>query len=336
MSRKATRSTSGLRPRARGAIAAALMVGVLVAAFGGAGGAAAQSTAQPKLLIGLMSFPCGLNDFAHSLCAGFADGAKQLPKGYTFKLKTAVDFSDTVAYNNLIQTSLQLQPSGLLVFPNGPSGVVPVLKQACAKSIRIIVLDNAVTGLGKCQNGFIAANHYQLGVNDAKWLIAHPPATKEVAIVSFPKGQNATLDDAVRGFTTTVTKAGYKIVATVNASLDLDTTRTGVTNALTAHPNLGAVFSTNDTMGDASAQALSGHASIAQLTLDGSLSSVKRLAAGQIGADGTQDPYFLGKQSVLNMVKLLQGKKVKSLIYEPSMLVDKTNAKSYIAAGGMR
>src|SRR4051794_10592959 len=92
------------RFRMRGAVAAALTGGLLFGAFGGIGGAAAQ----PKLLIGLMSFPCGLNDFAHSLCAGFADGAKQLPSGYAFKLKTGVNFVDTVAYNNLIQTSTQL------------------------------------------------------------------------------------------------------------------------------------------------------------------------------------------------------------------------------------
>jgi ABC-type sugar transport system substrate-binding protein len=296
-----------------------------------AGGGSGRTAS--KLIVADVAFPCGLNDYAKSLCAGFADVKRYLPPGFTLQLKTAINFADTTAFNNLIQTSQQLNPGGLIVFPDGPAAQVPVLKQACARGIKIIIIDNPVTGLGGCQSSFLAANNEQLGVNVGKWLLAHPPSSKDVGIVTFPPGQTASTDARVKGFTKTVEAAGYRVVATVNTDLTLDKTRTGVTNMLTAHPSLGAIFSTVDSIGDGTAQAV-GRRKVVQLTVDGALSSVKRIPGG-LSADAAQDPYWLAKQSVLTMVRVLQGQKVAPLSYEPTQVVDQTNVKAYIAAGGL-
>lgn len=289
-----------------------------------------------KLIIADIGFPCGLNDFAHALCNGFSAVQKELPSGYTLQLKNGINFEDTSAFNDMIQTGVQLHPAGIIVFPNGPAGQVPVLKQACAQGVKVFIIDNPVNGLGACQSGFIAANDYQLGVDDGRWLIAHPPASKEVGIVTFPPGETSSIDDRVKGFSKTIEAAGFKVVSTVTTSLSLDQTRTGVTNMLTAHPNLGAVFSANDQMGDGAWQAVNhSHAKVLLLSLDGSLEAVKRIPAGE-AVDGAQDPYFAARQSVLNMVKLIEGHSIKPVEYEPSQVVDASNAKAYLAAGGLR
>lgn len=309
---------------------------IMVAACGG------QSTEtntgggdRSKLIIATMGFPCSLNDFAKSLCDGFAAGAKALPAGFQFELKTGTDFADVSGYNNLIQTSAQLDPGGLIVFPGGPAAQTPMLKQACAKDIKLIIIDNPVEGLGDCQSGYIAANHRKLGEDVGNWLIEHPPTSKQVGIVTLPPGQVSSNDDRVNGFNETVEAAGFTVVATVVTDLGLDKTRTQVTNMLTAHPDLGAVFSANDQMGYGTAEAVkaSGNREIKQLTVDGALDAVKRIPDG-LAATASQDPFFAGKESVLNMAKLLEGDTIPPVIYEPSMVVDETNAKEYIAKGG--
>jgi ABC-type sugar transport system substrate-binding protein len=314
---------------------------VMMAACGSdspGGGSTATSSAAPaesKLIIANISFPCGLNDFAKSLCQGFTDVEKELPKGYKLKVTNALDFSDKTGFNNLIQTGLQLDPAGVILFPNGPAAQVPVMKQACAKDVKIIVIDSAVTGLGRCQSGFITANNNQLGVNLGKWLTEHAPSSKEIGIVNLPPGAAASTDARVKGFTKTVEAAGYKVVATVNTDLSLDKTRTQVTNMLTAHPNLGTIFSTIDSIGDGTAQAVKGR-KILQLSIDGSVGSVKRILTGGLHADATQAPYWLAQQSVKDMIQIIEGKTVPPMRYEPTTIVDETNAEEYIAAGGMR
>jgi ribose transport system substrate-binding protein len=299
-----------------------------------AGGTSEQGS---RLIIGLMGFPCSLNDFSKSLCEGFEAGGEALPPGFRFQLKTGTDFADQTGYNNLIQTSTQLDPGGLIVFPGGPAAQVPSLKQACAKDIKIIIIDNPVNGLGDCQSGYIAANHGQLGEDVGQWLADHAPASKEVGIVTLPPGQAASNDDRVNGFKKAVEAAGFKVVATVVTDLSLDRTRTQVTNMLTAHPNLGAIFSANDQMGYGTAQAVrgAGNTKVLQLTIDGALDAVRRIPDG-LAVDAAQDPYFAGRQSVLNMAKILQGGSVPAVVYEESQLVDETNAADYIAAGGLR
>jgi ABC-type sugar transport system substrate-binding protein len=288
-----------------------------------------------KLIIFGLSFPCGLNDYATNLCKGVKAAASNLPAGYKVEIKTGINYGDTVAYNSLIQNSLQLNPAGLIIFPNGPAAQVPILKQACAKGVKVIIIDSPATGL-KCQSSFIGANHHQLGVMDGKWLVDHPSSSKEVGIVSLPPGQYASNDARVKGFTTTVTAAGYKVVATAITDLSLDTTRTQVTNMVTAHPKLGAVFSANGPMGQGTAQALKGNRKVLQLSLDGFIDDVRMIVKGDLSANAAQNPYRMGKLAVEYMAKVIQGQKVPPLTYTPAALVDKTNAKEYIATGGLR
>lgn len=333
-----------VRLRAGMLIAASLAVAACVALAacgssdeGGSSTTGGSSSGGSKLIVATMGFPCSLNDFAKSLCDGFKAGEAALPAGYRFELKTGTDFADQNAYNNIIQTSTQLNPGGLIVFPGGPAAQVPVLKQACDKNIKIIIIDNPVEGLGDCQSSYIAANHEQLGRDVGKWLTERAPASKEVGIVTLPPGQVSSNDDRVKGFKQAVEAGGFKVVATVPTDLSLDKTRTQVTNMLTAHPNIGAIFSANDQMGYGTAQAVanSSHKDVLQLTIDGALDAVKRIPDG-LAVNAAQDPFFAGKQSVLNMAKLLEGEKVAPVIYAPSKLIDETNAKEYIAAGGLR
>jgi ribose transport system substrate-binding protein len=325
------------RTRALGVLALAV-VGVVLAACssttsgpggGGSGGAGA------KLILVELSFPCGLNDYAKQLCAGATAAGKTLPKGYKVEIKTGINYGDVTAYNSLIETSLQLNPAGLIVFPNGPAAQTLVLNQACDKGVKVVIMDSPATGV-KCQSSFVGANHYQLGVEDGKWLIAHPPSSKEVGVVTLQPGEYQSNDDRVKGFTQTVQAAGYRLVATVVTDNSLAKTRTEVTNMITAHPNLGAVFSANSPMAQGTKQALLSNHRIMQLTLDGALTDVPSILDGTISADAAQDPYAQGTLAVQYIARAIQGQQVPSKTYTPLQVVDKTNAQAYLQAGGLR
>lgn len=294
---------------------------------GGAGSASnASSHAGSKLIILELSFPCALNEGTQTICNGAKAAAAQLPPGYRFEMKTGVNYSDNQAFNSLIQTSLQLHPAGLIVFPAGPAAQTPVLNQACDQGVKVIILDSPATGV-KCQASLVGANHYQLGTIVGQWLSKHPAPSKDVGIVTQPPGEYASTDNRVKGFTHAVEAAGYKVVATAITNLSLDQTRTGVTNMLTAHPNIGAIFSGNGPMGQGTAQALKNDHRVKQLTLDFDSTNVGPLLNGSLAAVGDQHPYDEGLFSVQTMVKLLRGQKVAPEVFTPLSVVDKTNVK---------
>jgi len=330
-----------LRSRRRGAGALIMAASLALAACSSPSApadSASQAGSGPRLILFELSFPCGLNSYASQLCAGVRAEAKALPSGFRVEIKTGVNYSDVTAYNSLIQTSTELHPAGMILFVNGPAAQTPFINQACAQHIKMILIDSPATGVNRgCQSSFIGADHYQLGVEDGRWLIAHPPAdgSKQVGIVTQPPGEYASTDARVRGFTQTITAAGYQVVATAVTNLSLDTTRTEVTNMVTAHPDLGAIFSANGAMGDGTEQALKNNHRIVQLTLDGFLNDIPSIINGTISADAAQDPYAEGKTAVHYMAEVLQAKKVPSLTYTPSEVVTRQNAKAYLAVGGM-
>jgi ribose transport system substrate-binding protein len=331
----------------RGLSAAAIVIvlGALLAACGGSGGSSTSSTegtssgegtsassggGEDKLIIATLSFPCGFNGYAQSLCAGLNAGAEELPSNFSFEQKSGAEISNVNEFNSLIKTSQQLGPDGMIVLPLGPSAQVPVMKEACGKGIKIVIIDNPVEGLGDCQVSYVAANNHKLGVMDAEWLIEQEPSNKEVGIVTTPPGEFVSSDERVKGFEETLKKAGFTIAGTVTTDFSLEKTRAEFTNLLTAHPNLGAVFAVDDTAGDGVATAIkAAGADIDLITVDGSLSSVERIPTG-LSADAAQDPFFEGKEAVLTLAEALEGKEVPSEVTEPAVLVEEENVDEYI------
>jgi ribose transport system substrate-binding protein len=324
-----------MRARRSLALTATAIILAALSACGSKGSSASvNSTANDgaaKLIILELSFPCGMNDYATQLCAGATDAGKKLPNGYKVQIKTGQNFADTSAYNSLIQTSLQLKPAGIIVFPNGPAAQTPILNQACNQGVKVVIIDSPANDV-KCQSSIVGANHEQMGTDVGKWLAAHPASSKEVGIVSNPPGQYASADARVKGFTDAVTAAGYHVVASASTDLSLAQTRTAVTNMLTAHPNIGAVFGSNAGYGQGAMQALKTHPDVMLLTLDVSPADIPNILNGDISADASQDPYAEGTLAVENIMKAIQGQDVQKTIYTPSVVVDKTNANEWLAA----
>jgi ribose transport system substrate-binding protein len=322
------------RRRAFGAatIGICLLLAVACSSAPGPGGsrstASGSSITHSKLIIFALSFPCGLTQGTAQICAGATKASKALPAGYKLQMKSGINFSDNVAFNSLIQTSLQLKPAGLIVFPIGPAAQTPILNQACNEGAEIVIIESAATGV-KCQSTFVHPNAIDLGASVGKWLTGHPPASKEVGVVTQPPGQFASTDDRVKGFTQTVEAAGYKVVATAVTDQILDKTRTEVTNMVTAHPAIGAIFSANGPIGQGTEQALKNNHTIKQLSLDFDPSNIPSILKGTLSAVGEQDAFAEGELAAQYMYKVLQGESVPPVVYSPLMpVVDKTNVNA--------
>jgi ribose transport system substrate-binding protein len=278
-----------------------------------------------------------LNQYAADLCNGAAAAAKQLPAGFRFAVKTGTNYEDTQGFNSLIQTSLQLKPAGLIVFPNGVAAQTPFLNQACGQGVKVIFVDSEAKGV-TCDVSFSTVSAYREGQLDGRWLIAHPPSpnSEQVAVVEQQPGLFSSNDLRVSGFVQTVKAAGYKLVASVVSTNTVDQTRSLVTNLVTAHPNLAGIYSANPYLGDGTNLALAGNQSIVQLATGGLLVDMPAIESGSVGANAADDPYAEGRVAVQYMVDALQGKQVPVSYLAPTMVIDRANVKQFITGGGMR
>lgn len=331
------KSAGAWRRLAMGTLAAVAALAVASCGDDDGGGNAAGGSGERKLILLAMPFPCDLNDYASNLCDGARDAARKLPDGYTLQVKTGVDYADVPAFNNLIQTSLQLDPAGLIVFPNGAAAQSPVLNKACSSGVKVVFLDSATENV-PCGVSTVTAPDSGLGRETAKWLIANPPAngSKEVAVVTQKPGQFAANDKRVKAFKDTVAAAGFKVVSTVVTSNDLDQTRSLVTNTLTAHPKLGAIFSANGPMGQGTSQALKRNRGVVHVTLDGNVSEVKNILSGTASANTAFSSYELGQLVVQFAAKAVRGEAVPKTAEASLKVIDAKNADEYIKSGGLR
>jgi ABC-type sugar transport system substrate-binding protein len=281
----------------------------------------------------MYNFPCSLNDFAVKLCQGFTAAAKALPAGYRLEQKAGTNFSDPTALNTLIQTSLALKPAGMIVFSDGPASAVPVLTRACNEGVKVFITDSNMPTL-QCRTELLETDNYGAGVTAAKWLLAHPPRTKLIGLVTAPPGTFASDDSRLAGFRATVQAKGYETVV-VTSSPDIASTRTAVTNMLTAHPSMSAIFSVTGFFGSGVVQGMIGshRMNIEHITMDGNLPNDVLIPNKGVTMDLAQDPFLEGTMSVANMVKVLSGHKVPALVLLPTLVVDKTNVKQFIASG---
>jgi ribose transport system substrate-binding protein len=318
---RAKPATTGL------ALLAASLLAAGCSSSSGRNGAANHSpeSGKTKLMILALSFPCGLAQGTQQICNGAQHAAASLPGDYKLEIKSGTNFSDNVAFNSLLQTSLELHPAGLIVFPVGPAAQTPVLNKACDAGVKIVTIESSASGV-TCLSTFVHPNAVALGASVAKWLIAHPPATKDVAIVTQPPGQFASTDDRVKGFKDRVEAAGYNVVATAVTDQSLDKTRSEVTNMMTAHPSISAVFSANGPIGQGTSQALRNNRSVKQLSLDFDPSDIPSIESGELSAVGRQNPFAEGELAVKNLYKVLQGTTVPAVVYSPlESVVDQSN-----------
>ena len=329
---------------AAGIVAASLLVGACGSSSGGtlspSSGPSGTSASQTgnQLIEFLLPFPCGLNDYAKNACAGAKAAGDALPAGFTFDTKTGLDYADVPAFNALIQNTLQLKPAGLVLFANSPSANTPFLNQACAQGAKVVYFDASADGV-TCAVSHVSVPTTELGQKAAAWLIAHPPAngSKKVAIVSQQPGQFLGNDERVKGFTDAAVAGGFQVVQVLATTNALDETRNKVTNMLTAHPDLGAIFSANGPMGEGTEQAVvAAKANVVLLATDGNLPDIQSVLKGTVGVNIAFSSYQGGKAAVEYMVKALQGQAVPAETFMDSLAIDKTNAQAFLDAGGMR
>ena len=230
---------------------------------------------------------------------------------------------------SILEDQIQRGAKALVVAPAGSAQVVPVLESAVGRGIPVVLVDTdapldgkaAYAGTDNRAGGALAARH-----------IIEKIGSGRIALISGVPG-NQSQDDRAAGFVETIEATpGIEIAARQPANSERSLGLTVMENLLTAHPDIKAVFATNDQMALGAIEAIQARkpdAGIVVVGFDATAEAVQAILDGRMSASVAQRPYEMGRRSVEAALALLDGKTVEPRIDTGTELVTSANAQGY-------
>lgn len=270
------------------------------------------------------------SEFWQTLKSGAEEAARQHPDVELSVLapEREINIDQQVS---ILEDQILKKVSALAVVPGGIAEVTPVLDKAKAAGIPVLIVDNDTPWPGKLC--YIGTDNRVGGKLAGDYLVKILGGHGKVAIIRGVLGV-VSHDDRVAGFQDALAAApGIQLVTIQPANSERALGLTVMENLLTSHPDLNAVFATNDQMAlgameGVAAQHLSGK--IFVIGFDAGKEAVRAVKAGTVSAVIAQYPANMGKQAVEASIKAIQGQPVPKVIDTGTALVTKENADEFL------
>jgi ribose transport system substrate-binding protein len=230
---------------------------------------------------------------------------------------------------SILEDQIQRGARALVVAPAGSAQVVPVLQNAVGRGIPVVLVDADAPLPGKAS--YAGTDNRAGGALAAKHVIEKVSSGK-IALISGVPG-NQSQDDRAAGFLETIaTVPGLQVVAQQPANSERSLGLTVMENILTAHPDIKAVFATNDQMALGAVEAIQARkpgAGIVVVGFDATGEAVQAIVEGRMSASVAQRPFEMGRRSVEAALALIDGRTVEPRIDTGTELVTSANAAGY-------
>jgi ribose transport system substrate-binding protein len=233
-------------------------------------------------------------------------GAKQAGGDYGLQVSLFGPTSETdVAQQvQLVENSISRGADGIVLAPNSSSALNNVIDRARKGGIKVVVVDTQVTTV---TDGFIGTDNTkaaeQAGTQLCTLAKNENKTSGNVLIESSVAGVQV-LKDRETGFRQGLAAGcpDLKVAEPRYNNNDINTAASQVNDAITADPNLVAVFAANNTSGDGTARAIKDNKAadrIPVVSFDTDPQQVAALADGSIDMLVVQNPYFFGYQGIV-------------------------------------
>ena len=296
-----------------------------------------SSSSSPEKLIAVTQVgPCSINTFGESFCAGVAAAKKKLAGKFNVELHAGASWADLDQYSNLIQNVLTLHPAAIAQFSIDENATVPILTQACAQGVKVIIIDQQMPRV-TCATSTVAADWTKLGTQLVAWLKAHPiPGNKQYEMITYAPGQLPESDNTVNAFKAGAAALGYKLVDQIGSPSGglQDQIETAVQNMITAHPQTNIMFSASDSFDPGLTQALKATGKLhtmVRMSIDGAGTSVAEIYTGGMTADAAKSGYLEGYNSVMAAAKAADGQAIPKFLPDNTQVIDASNAHQFLA-----
>lgn len=231
----------------------------------------------------------------------------------------------------ILEDQILKKPAALAVAPCGVAEIIPVLDKARSAGIPVLIVDTDVPWPPKLS--FVGIDNRLGGRLAGEYIVRAIGGKGKVAVIRGVLGV-ATHEDRLAGFREAIARApGVRCVAVQPANSERALGMTVMENILTSHPDLRAVFATNDQMALGAMEAIAARGLTGKIVLvgfDATREAVRAVQAGQLHATVAGYPERMGRRAVEEAIKAARGQTVEKHVDIGTALVTVENAGEYL------
>ena len=276
-------------------------VGVLALALAGIWAPAAQAQTKPKVALVMKSLA---NEFFRTM----EDGAKAHQKAhaadYTLVSNGIKNETDTAAQIKMVEQMIAQKVDALVIAPADSKALVPVLKMAVDKGVRVVNIDNRLDADALKEKGLVIPFVGPDNRVGAKLVGDHLAKTLKAGDkVGIIEGVSTTFNAQQRtmGYQDAMKAANITVVGVQSGNWEIEKGNTVAAGMMREHPDLVALLAGNDSMalGAVAAVKAAGKTGKVQVVGYDNIGAIKpMLADGRVLATADQ---YAAKQAVFGI-----------------------------------
>lgn len=270
------------------------------------------------------------SEFWQRLRAGAEQAAREDPEVRLAVLapEREINIDQQVA---ILEDQIHKKVSALAVAPAGVAEILPVLDKARAAGIPVIIVDTDVPWPHRAS--FVGIDNRLGGRMAAEYILKVIGGRGKVAVIRGVLGV-ATQEDRLAGFREVVEKVpGVEFVGAQPANSERALGMAVMENILTRHPDLRAVFATNDQMALGAMEAIAARNLTGKIVLvgfDAGREAVRAVLAGRMNAVVAQFPERIGRRAIQEAIKAARGQPTEKFVDIGTGLVTRENANEFL------
>jgi ribose transport system permease protein len=246
--------------------------------------------------------------------------------------------TDVERQHQIVENLIEQGVSALVLAPSGAKEVIPAVTKANQAKVPVLIVDSdldrpTAAAAGASTLTYIGSDNREggriAGEAVARWL----GGQGAVAVLEGIPGHEST-DQRRQGFAAALAgHPGMRIVASQTASSERARGFNVSQNILQAHPDLKAIFGTNDEMalGALEAVAAAGRSQTVKVVgFDASPDALDNIRAGRLAGSVAQFPGEMGRQGVAAAVAFLRdGRPPAAVLHTKVELIDRSNVEAF-------
>jgi len=252
------------------------------------------------------------------------NGAKEAAKRLNVNLIVQAPQRDTDSERQMqiVENLIQTRPDALCIVPSGSKELLPAIAKANRAGIPVLIIDQGIDQEAARESGirtetYIGSPNYDGGRIAGEFLVKESDGTAKVAILEGVPGQEAGTQ-RFDGFTEVLKgHPGMEIVASQTANFSRDQGFNVFQNMLTAHPEIDALFATNDMMALGAIEAIRAAGKTGAITVvgfDAVDDARDAIREGTMMGTVAQYPAEMGRMAVESAVKIITGESVPEYV----------------------
>ena len=309
-------SRSAIRFLRGGFVGSALVVAAMLA-LGGCGGSGEKSAGggDGEKQYRIAVIPKGAShQFWQSVRYGAEQAAEELGTVEVVWQSPAIE-SDTRKQIELVEQMILQQVDGIVLAPNHQVSLVDAVAQANDAGIPVIIFDSGLDEGAEIVS-YVATDNRNGGKKAARRLAEVMGDEGEVILLRYKEGSESTLQREEGFLEEMAQHPNITLVSSDQYGGDsVSTAKTKVEQLLLAHPNARGLFAVCESNANGALEAIldSGRGdAIHFVAFDPSERLIDALKSGDCDGIVLQNPVAMGHESVMAMVRHLEGQKVES------------------------